>query len=111
MPVSAAGGAGGGDVAEAVGLPAHLVEKFQRQVDARLPGDGGKMEYGIRRGAQGHVDSHGVGHGGGSHDVPGQDLLLQQRHDLHARLLRQTAAGSGHGGNCSVSGEAEAAST
>ena len=86
-----------GDQAAEMGHPlAHLIEQGEGQIHPRLPGNGGHMEHRIGGAAQGHVDGHGVFKGRTGGDIPGADVLGQQVHHRHARLLGKADAGGSH---------------
>ena len=92
-------GAGGVDVAQVGDLVVDLVEQLDGQVIAQLPGDGGQVNGGVGRAADGAVDDDGVAEGGGRHDLGRGDVLLHQFHDLPtgiAGVLQQVPHGGGH---------------
>ena len=89
-------------MAQVGGLGADLVDHVQVQLHPGLVGDGGQVEHGVGGAAQGHVHRLRVVEGGGGHDIPGTDVLLDQLHDLHARVLGQAQAGGVDGGDGSV---------
>ena len=89
------------------GLDADLVEQVQGQVDPGLIGDGRHVEHGVGGAAQGHVHRHGVLEGRERGDLPGQDLLGDQLHDLHAGFLGQANAGRVHRRDGAVAGQGQ----
>ena len=86
----------------------NFVGHVEGQLDAALVGDGGQVEHGVGRAAQGHVDGLGVVEGGAGHDVPGPDVLFHQLHDLHARVLGQAQPGGIDGGDGAVAPQGHA---
>src|SRR5262249_27867361 len=81
------GGACGSQVAEIWNLCAHLVKQLQIHRHSRLVGDGQQMENAVGGAAQSHVAGEGVSDRLFIDDVPGFNILFNQVHDSHSRVL------------------------
>ena len=77
-------GAAGPHVAQVERLPADPVEVVQAELDAALRRDGGQVQHGVGRAADGHVDPDGVLERCPADDVQGLDVFLYQLHDAPA---------------------------
>ena len=73
-------------------LRADLVPVFKRDRATGRVRDSGKVEHRVRGATEGHVESHTVMDGRRIDDIECLDVLLNQFHDLHARMLREAHA-------------------
>ena len=71
-------------------------------------GDGGQVQHRVRRAAERHIDRLGVVEGGGRHDIARTDILLDELHDLHARVLGKAQARGVDGGDGAVAAQRHA---
>ena len=93
--------AGGIDVAQMGDLVIDFVKKVDGQVIAQFPSDGGEVNGGVGRPADGAVDDNGVAEGGGGHDLAGGDAFFRQLHDFASGIsgvLKDIPHGGGHQG-------------
>ena len=74
----------------------------------RRLGDGGQVEHRVGGAAECHVAFHGIVDRRRRHEVAEVDAVLEQLHDLHARMLGEAKALGVHGGNGAVAGKGDA---
>ena len=93
------------EVAEVRGLFGDVVCDRKIEVDPALVRDRGKVEHGVRRATERHVDGERVFKGFARHDVAGLHVLSHEVHHGHAGFLGEAVARAHDGGNRPVSGE------
>ncbi len=86
------GSARGRQMAEVGRLGGDLVGDIGVEVDAALVRDRGQVEHRVGGAAERHIHGQRVAERVLGHDVAGLDILFQQLHDLHARVLRKLDA-------------------
>ena len=98
----------GGEVTEVRRFLTDLIDHVQIQLDTSFVGDGGQVQHRVRRAAERHIDRLGVVEGGGRHDIARTDILLDELHDLHARVLGKAQARGVDGGDGAVAAQRHA---